>query len=196
MIISYLNCTFHKQRCQEEHPCSASAARPLLRSKGLTQKSSSSLFPKNTALRPCTPCSTSLRISWASGLYVGLICALIFGPVQHWIILFLKPNETIDNAYYFVGVGWGIGIGIAVGVVIALRNGGLACLQHVLVRFLLWRACSIPWNYHRFLDYAAERILLRKVGGGYIFIHRLLLDHFANLETESPLEISEAERHS
>jgi hypothetical protein len=33
----------------------------------------------------------------------------------------------------------------------------------------------MPWNYPRFLDYAAERILLRKVEGGYIFIHRLLL---------------------
>ena len=36
----------------------------------------------------------------------------------------------------------------------------------------------MPWNYPRFLDYAAERILLRKVGGGYIFTHRLLLEYF------------------
>jgi len=33
-----------------------------------------------------------------------------------------------------------------------------------------------------FLDEAAERLLLRKVGGGYIFVHRLLLDYFASLE--------------
>jgi len=59
---------------------------------------------------------------------------------------------------------------------IALLLGGLACLRHGVLRFLLWRAGSIPWNYPRFLDYAAEHILLRKVGGGYIFIHRLLLD--------------------
>jgi hypothetical protein len=30
-------------------------------------------------------------------------------------------------------------------------------------------------------DYAVERILLRKVGGGYLFIHRLILDYFASL---------------
>jgi hypothetical protein len=41
-----------------------------------------------------------------------------------------------------------------------------------------------PLNYIRFLDYAAERILLRKVGGGYIFVHRMLLDYFASLEGE------------
>jgi hypothetical protein len=43
----------------------------------------------------------------------------------------------------------------------------------------------MPWNYPRFLDYAAERILLRKVGGGYIFTHRLLLDYMATLESTS-----------
>jgi hypothetical protein len=39
-------------------------------------------------------------------------------------------------------------------------------------------------NYPPFLDYAAERILLRKAGGGYIFVHRLLLEYFASLETK------------
>jgi hypothetical protein len=34
------------------------------------------------------------------------------------------------------------------------------------------------------LDYAHERILLRKIGGGYTFIHILLRDYFANLGME------------
>jgi hypothetical protein len=34
------------------------------------------------------------------------------------------------------------------------------------------------------LDYAADRILLHKVGGGYIFVHRMLMGDFAALETE------------
>ena len=38
-----------------------------------------------------------------------------------------------------------------------------------------------PWDYVRFLDHATKRIFLRKVGGGYIFIHRLLQDYFAEL---------------
>jgi len=60
-----------------------------------------------------------------------------------------------------------------------LLTGGLAYLRHYILRFLLWRAGAMPWNYPRFLDYAAEHILLRKVGGGYIFVHRLLLEYFA-----------------
>ncbi len=31
--------------------------------------------------------------------------------------------------------------------------------------------------------YATDRIFLRKVGGGYIFIHRVLMEYFAALET-------------
>jgi hypothetical protein len=38
---------------------------------------------------------------------------------------------------------------------------------------------SIARDYVRFLDHAAKRILLRKVGGGYMFIHRMLLEWFA-----------------
>jgi len=71
-----------------------------------------------------------------------------------------------------------------------LSNGGAAYIQHAVLRTFLWRAGCIPWNHSRFLDYAAERILLRKVGGGYIFIHRLLLDYFASLETPTSEEAS------
>jgi hypothetical protein len=60
------------------------------------------------------------------------------------------------------------------------------------LRVLLWREGAIPWNYPHFLDYAAQHILLRKVGGGYIFLHRLLLDYFANLETEPGSEVAES----
>jgi hypothetical protein len=45
---------------------------------------------------------------------------------------------------------------------------------------VLWRFGAMPLDYVRFLDYAAERVFLRKVGGGYIFVHRLLLEHFAS----------------
>ena len=63
-------------------------------------------------------------------------------------------------------------------------GGWAACIQHIVLRLLLWRIGAIPRDYVAFLDYAAERILLRKVGGGYIFVHRLLLEYFASLETE------------
>src|SRR6266508_5273577 len=89
-------------------------------------------------------------------------------------------------------VGWSDGIveGLAqglgtmsVGALLgALLAGGLTCIQHFVLRLLLWRSGAMPWNYARFLDYAAERLFLRKVGGGYIFVHRLLMEYFAGLD--------------
>jgi hypothetical protein len=60
-------------------------------------------------------------------------------------------------------------------------NSGIVCLRHLMLRLILWQHKYIPWNLARFLNYATERILLQKVGSGYIFIHRLLLEHFAQL---------------
>src|SRR5205814_3768602 len=92
-----------------------------------------------------------------------------------------------------LGVDWSyllsvLVFGLAGGLLSGFLNGGVAWIKHNILRLLLWCRGCIPWSYPRFLDYAAEHILLRKVGGGYIFIHRLLLDYFASLEIPSPSE--------
>jgi len=68
--------------------------------------------------------------------------------------------------------------GVAYGLTL---RGGPDSLRHSVLRLLFWQNDSAPLNYARFLDYATARIFLRKVGGGYIFIHRLLQDYFAEL---------------
>ncbi|HWS83731.1 MAG TPA: hypothetical protein VN207_05680, partial [Ktedonobacteraceae bacterium] len=114
---------------------------------------------------------------WRSA-YISLSVALGF------ILFFGLPSGL------FSGLSQGLPIGLVSGVIcgflfgtfLGLVAGGYACIKHVYLRFLLWCARSIPWDYVQFLDYATERLLLRKVGGGYIFIHRLLLDYFAALD--------------
>ncbi len=75
-----------------------------------------------------------------------------------------------------------------VGLYVGLSKGGKACIQHFMLRLVLYLQGYIPWNLARFLDFAAERTFLQKVGGGYIFIHRLLLEHFASLGVENYLD--------
>jgi hypothetical protein len=67
------------------------------------------------------------------------------------------------------------------GTAACLWYGGLDVIQHYTLRVILWHRGHIPLNYIGFLNYAAERVFLQKVGGGYIFIHRLLLEHFATM---------------
>ena len=67
------------------------------------------------------------------------------------------------------------------GSLVGGNNSGLTCIRHLSLRLILFWNHYIPWNYARFLDYATQLIFLQKVGGGYIFIHRLLLEHFARM---------------
>jgi hypothetical protein len=61
--------------------------------------------------------------------------------------------------------------------------GGVGVIRHYFLRLMLWLKGRTPLNLVRFLDYAAKDLnFLQKVGGGYMFIHRMLLDHFAAMD--------------
>ena len=59
--------------------------------------------------------------------------------------------------------------------------GGISYIQHFVLRFILFSQNHLPWNLLRFFDYSTERILMQKIGGRYIFIHRLLLEYFSSI---------------
>ena len=98
-----------------------------------------------------------------------------------------KPSRFPDR----VGLGFGLGFGLLSGLV----YGGDACLSHAALRLLLWWSGALPLDCVRFVDYAAERILLRKVGGGYLFVHRLLWEHFATLPAAEEVVSSGRTQH-
>ena len=67
------------------------------------------------------------------------------------------------------------------GLLVALLLGWLAVWQHNVLRIILSITENIPLNLIHFLNSATESVLLRRAGGGYIFIHRTLLKYFAFL---------------
>lgn len=115
--------------------------------------------------------------SAGNALKLSLIAAISLG-------LSIGFNLSIDQEPVFAAL-IGTCVGIGVGVFAALFYGAETYLKHFLLRFILYRQGHIPRDYSAFLDYAAERILLRKVGGGYIFVHRTLLEYFADLEEDA-----------
>jgi eukaryotic-like serine/threonine-protein kinase len=123
---------------------------------------------------------SAVRVGVAVWLFVGLPIGLTSATA--WRLFYLPEGATRT------GLITGLGLGLAFGLAIALFFGGLACVQHFVLRVLLYQSRAIPWNYVRFLDYCAERIFLRKVGGGYIFVHRMLMEYFASLDTTQPPE--------
>ena len=115
----------------------------------------------------------------------AVFAACIFGPVGG-----ILSGLIGGAAFGLVGriTGWPIllvGFSILFSVIFAYAflafHGGMAFIEHYFLRYYLYRKGCMPWKYSRFLDYAADHILLYKLGGGYIFSHRLLLEYFAKL---------------
>jgi len=121
------------------------------------------------------------------GLPVVLIFVLIFGLRSEELQTKTVPNQGIRQSAknaVILGLLVVLIFGLLGGLFVGLFFGGFAFIEHYCLRVIIYRSGYIPWNYARFLNYAAERIFLRKVGGGYIFVHRLLMDYFASLEQE------------
>lgn len=102
---------------------------------------------------------------------VSLVAAAVYAAVTSNAITGALPWIIWATGYLGLG-SW-------------LAFGGLAALQHRRLRSILHEEGALPQDISPFLDYAAERNLVRKVGGGYTFVHALLLDYFSNLEREA-----------
>jgi hypothetical protein len=124
------------------------------------------------------------------GLIYKLSTSLVAGLSGGEVTTKTVPNEGIRRSARMAvstGIVSGLVIGLVGGLVggplaglaTGLKYGGRACLQHLVLRLSLRYDDCVPRRYVDFLDYAAERLFLRRVGGGYIFIHRLLQEYFA-----------------
>lgn len=123
----------------------------------------------------------SARSAVFLGLIGGVSGAVIGGSIMG-IGGFLHIVPLLDSSISKTAIR-GLSFGLINGIVLGAVLGGIgAFVKHFVLRFILCCNNSIPWNYARFLNYATERIFLQKVGGGYIFVHRLLLEHFVRMK--------------
>ena len=122
--------------------------------------------------------------SWKNSVRCGLISVVLgYGLELAFSAAIDGDTGTYGNHIVFSALIFAVVCGMGGW----LLNGGMACVQHVILRWSLWRAGSTPCAYVRFLDYATHRHLLYKVGGGYMFTHRFLQEYFASLDTSAPL---------
>jgi NACHT domain-containing protein len=152
---------------------------------------------------------SELAVGLVFGLGYGLVVALVlvlvsgFGS-REMIQIRLHPAEGLRRSLTngllmlcLVGLALALPVGLVVGlagdrtgwpvgwltIVLAfgLRGGLGALIQHAILRLFLARAGHIPrWRYDRFLDYAYDLVILRKVGGGYRFVHDYMRRYLAS----------------
>jgi hypothetical protein len=118
----------------------------------------------------------SLRNARFSGLLitgVSLIGTLIYfvGPPLY----FDDPVPSTTEIVIFTTLVCGY-----FGLLAALWFGGLDLIYHWALRRRLAGANVLPRRLEAFLEQTSKLALVQRVGGGYIFLHRLLLEHFAN----------------
>ena len=135
------------------------------------------------------------------GLFFALLFALDGGLDSGTIAATATPNEEIRQSArsallgaLVFGLVFGLVLGASVGMVPGSGNPFFdwsSCVSSACAwRARIWGLCPaftlhptpgavvdsmMPLRYVRFLDYAAERIFLCEAGGGYIFVHRLLM---------------------
>lgn len=97
-------------------------------------------------------------ISPASGLVVGPILLLVNDPVV--VLMAALVGGLLDGLVF----------------------GGDLPLRRAMLRLALQLGGVTPHRFIHFLDYAADHVLLQKVGKAYRFVHMLLRDYFEHLK--------------
>jgi eukaryotic-like serine/threonine-protein kinase len=142
-----------------------------------------------TATAPGESVDASRRNAIVGGVVGGCVFGLgyevdyvqgttLTGPFVH------HAAHTLGLLGVYWPVAWlnDVVVAALMGALVAgLQRGGGAYLRHRALLWILVRRGLAPRDYVAFLEYASRLVLLRRRGGGYEFIHRMLLEHFADL---------------
>lgn len=109
--------------------------------------------------------SISTRTKYNEGLRETVILGTTIGLIAGLTTNFL----TIDG-------GFSIFMSIVAGLI-----GGLGdSYNHIFLRIILYQNNLAPKRFDTFLEHVIERRIMRRVGGSAIFIHRYILEYFAD----------------
>lgn len=106
------------------------------------------------------------------GLVFGLILGLFWGLVWNVVVRHTLGSEPL---------GWNVFYGLVFGLGLGLRNGGWFVLLQKVAHRRLARTGNLPPRLYDFLEWAIERQIFRRVGGGVRFCHNLIQQHLANI---------------
>jgi hypothetical protein len=108
------------------------------------------------------------------GFVVGLGGGLLFGLLGGFVF-------GLNGGLLF-GLLGGFTVGLTGAADGKLSGGYLPLIQHCFLRWVLTLNHVLPRRLIPFLEHCARLIFLRRVGGSYIFVHRLLMEHFAEMK--------------
>lgn len=136
---------------------------------------------QQSRLRPAQGLRQSLRSASLVGVATGLLAGAAVGYGAVSLVLPhvapgspLRAMEDPRLSLFLSASGF-------TGLVAALAYGGTAVILHAAVRIVIALRSPLPLRLATWLDRATDRGLLRRVGGGWMFLHDTLLDYFHHL---------------
>ena len=135
---------------------------------------------KSSEIEDKTTSNQGIWQSAANAYFSGLCSGLLGGMVVGLAFELLGERLELGLGNYGFPIGFLAGFTCFALFGTLLNKAGKACQRHITLRLVLWSQGYIPWNYSKLLSYVTDRIFMQQVGGGYIFIHRALLEYFAN----------------
>ncbi|MCX6613960.1 MAG: hypothetical protein NTW74_24335 [Acidobacteria bacterium] len=124
------------------------------------------------------PNRVSMKIKPNAGIWMSLRNATQFLIPG---LVFLLLGKMHAEEWYLLAY-----LALPLGLYLALEKGTVEFVDHFILRLMLRLYGYAPMDYVRFLDYAATELgFLQKVGGGYIFMHRYLLEYFSSIQEDA-----------
>jgi len=135
---------------------------------------------RGEAISNTTTPNEGIRQSVRTSLLIAIATILLSVSVIFFNLV--RNIDSLPKDLFWILTLIGV-VGFWSGILIAVNRGSIG-IKHLILRVLLFFNSKIPWNYAEFLNYITDCILLQKIGGGYVFAHRLLLEHFSEIYNE------------
>ena len=126
-----------------------------------------------------------IRMSIRNALTTAAWSGPVISASAAGFLLGSQPFRVKDVGYEEItthtALDAGLGVALLSSYCAGLWFGGLSALKHGVLRVVLRVTGQTPRNFVAFLEHAVQLEFLQRVGGGYMFLHRTLLEHFAEL---------------
>jgi hypothetical protein len=141
---------------------------------------------RESGIRP----NQGMRQSLINGLGVGALGFVLGGVALGYVAVplvlpYLEPPSTLVGLTHPERSAAAVA-GPLLGLIAGMVRGGWAVLQHVAVRVVLAASTPVPLRLVPMLDRAVELGLMRRVGGGFLFLHRTFQAYLAERWAATP----------
>ena len=134
-------------------------------------------------LRSATGNDSGFSHSVRSSILGGFVAAMVGGITTSVLVFATALWEGDPNPFDAGEIVTAFAMAAGTfGPLAAIWYGGMEIIQHYVLRIFLTAKKKLPLRLKKFLNHAVSLVFLRRAGTGHIFIHRTLLEHFADMK--------------